>query len=141
MSWHRLSTNPQVIEDLYGSAPPTLQGCWFYLLVLDEDRGGSLTVGVSIKQMPEVDKWPREWWSESNRVTLGLTFARVSSVQIEGWSVDNVADVDIYRADDGRSVEVKLSGAWGYVAARSESVTLSVHALKSLEGPENPYRH
>jgi hypothetical protein len=138
MNWHRLSTNPEVIETLYGDAPPALEGCYVSSLRLDEHHGGSLRVGLSIKQMPEAHNWPKDWWKESNRVHLALLFSGLSAVRIEGWRVWAVANVDLRRAGDGRSVELKLSGAWGHVAATSDSMSVQVHAGRSVEGPENP---
>jgi hypothetical protein len=139
MSWHRLATNPEVIEKLYGDLPPMLEGCWFASVHLDECQGGSMSVGLSIKQMPEANKWPKEWWNESNRVHVGLSFSGLSAVHIDGWSFNAIASVDLRRADDGRSVAVKLSGTWGYVTATSDSMTIRLSAGKSVKGPENPY--
>jgi hypothetical protein len=139
MLWHRLSTNPEVIENLYGETPPSLEGGYLPSLWLDERDGGSLRVGLWIKQMPEVYRWPKDWWKESNKVHVGLSFSNLSTVLINGWSVWAVASVDIRRAQDGRSVEVELSGTWGCVAATSDSMTLAVSAGKSVAGPENPY--
>jgi Immunity protein 50 len=139
MSWHRLATNPEVIDALYGDAPPTLDGCYFSGMGLHEREGGSLRVGLWIKQMPETHNWPKDWWKESNKVLVGLSISGLSAVRIEGWRVWAVASVDLRRASDGRSVDLKLSGTWGYVAATGDSMNIRIAAGKSVAGPENPY--
>src|SRR5271170_5194391 len=95
MNWHRLATNPEVIEALYDDVPPALDGCYFPSMVLDERHGGSLMVALSIKQMPEVRRWPKTWWNESNRVDITLSFSSLSGVCVEGWGVWAVASVDL----------------------------------------------
>jgi hypothetical protein len=118
MNWHHLSLNPKAVDNLYGDAPPSLRGCSLTGLRL-QDRGPTLTVFLEITELPERHRQPKRWDGDSNRVMIELSFGGLSAVHVEGWSVNNVTDVDIVQAEDKRSIELTLSGTWGRITATS----------------------
>jgi hypothetical protein len=119
MSWHHLARESKHIESLYGDVPPSLQQCRIHRVLLGESR--DLTIVLDVTDMPPLSLWPSRWDQRCNRVVITLRVSELSSVRIKGWSAHNVADVDIRRASDERSVTLVAQGAWGSIEATGGS--------------------
>lgn len=119
MFWHHLSRNRQPIDRLYGDDAPPLRGCSLGEVRLHEN-GPTLTLVLHVAQMPQKEKWPRRWHAAANRVAIELTFTGLRQLDIQGWGVKNVVDVDIQPSPDGPFVAVVASGSCGHISATAD---------------------
>ena len=99
MEWYQLAHNPQAIVQLYTSAP-SLRRVELMELVLHRD-GSRLHLRGNLTQFP--DKPPPRWLRDGvNTVHIQLDFWGLKSLQIVGWSTDNVVDIHIEKREDGQ---------------------------------------
>jgi hypothetical protein len=142
MLWHQLSMQPQWIGNVYGDTPPALRECRLSTVGISQNNDMDLLLHV--EQMPPEHLWPKRWGKKCNRVAIELVLSGIQAVCIEGWSGNNVADVEMRRADDGRSVVLIASGAWGRIMATSAWLRIGklqgYRAEEGYEGPRTPKR-
>jgi|HubBroStandDraft_6_1064221.scaffolds.fasta_scaffold361650_2 hypothetical protein len=127
MMWHHLSRQPKWIDTVYGDTPPTLRTCRLSEVHFTDNNDMILT--LHIDEMPPEHLWPGRWDKGYNRVALTLVLSGIHAVRIEGWSANNVANIEIRRADDGQFIVLTASGAWGCI-----TVTCGWLGIRTLKG-------
>lgn len=107
-SWPDLTLNPEAITRLYPDAPPSLRGVHLSEVSLHRD-GPRMSLHVLLADFPA--RPPARWARERcNAVALQLDLFDVADVDLAGWSTDNIADLDLARAPDGR-ISVRADAA------------------------------
>jgi hypothetical protein len=98
MSWTELLRNAKPIEFVYSVTPP-LKGVRMYEIRLHQD-GPCISLRFDLSQFPDP---PPQKWSEGhfNTAQLTLVLIDVRDVQIDGWGLDNIGDIDLKEANAG----------------------------------------
>ena len=104
MAWTALLENPEGIDSIYQGVPPQLEGVHIHEVSLNRE-GPALRVRFDLPDYP--DHPPRKWQLQGfNTVQVELLFGGLSSVEINGFSVQPVGDILLTR--DGK-VHVAIS--------------------------------
>jgi Immunity protein 50 len=138
MIWHHLSRHSKWIDKLYGDTPPTLRTCRLSEVLITDNNAMILT--LHIDQMPPEHLWPTRWDKGCNRVAIELSLSEIRAVHIEGWSANNLADVEIHRSDDGGSLVLTASESWGRITTRFGWLSLgSLEGYRAEDGYEDRF--
>jgi hypothetical protein len=135
MDWHHhLCRNQKWITGVYGGTSPTLRACRLAMAGITDNN--DMILAVHIKQMPPEHLWPKRWDRDCNRVEIELSIGEIRAVCVQGWSANNVTDVEFHHAEDGRqSLALTASGAWGRITATFG--WLSVNKIKGYRAEED----
>jgi hypothetical protein len=104
--WHQLAMNPEALSNLYQSVPE-LQNVDIHRILLHRD-GPVMTISLDLPRFP--DKPSRRWHEASNTVQIELDFIGLESIELRGWSTDNIVDIQLNRLPDGK-IAINISGA------------------------------
>ncbi|WP_188114265.1 Imm50 family immunity protein [Streptomyces apricus] len=106
-----------MIDSIYRGSPPRLEGVNIHEVVLSRE-GPSLRVRFDLQEYPA--QAPRKWQLQGfNTVQVQLHFGGLRSVEIDGFSVQPVGDIDISK--DGM-VEVVISSRETRIRAVADNV-------------------
>lgn len=101
MSWIECLGNKSSIASLF-STPPALRDVRIHEITLHQD-GPRVTVRIDLNELP--DQVPSKWTTKFNKVQVTLMFIEPHQFSLNGWTANNICDVDIDSQSDG----VKLS--------------------------------
>ncbi len=90
MNWTKCLGNARTIEAIY-ALPPSLSQVRVHELRCHQD-GPRITIRLDLNEYPSNP--PEKWLLNGyNRVQMSLSLINVSSIQIAGWSSDNIGDM------------------------------------------------
>jgi hypothetical protein len=96
--WTRLLGNSEAIDAVYAKAPSLLKAR-LHEVRLHHD-GPRISLRLDLNEFPEQP--PSKWIvCKFNRAQLTLVLIDVQRFQMQGWSANNLGDVEIDKCDDG----------------------------------------
>ncbi len=105
-SWIELLKNPEAIDSLY-DRPPSLAEFSLSEISWERDKQACMIRGT-LARFPD---FPRSNWEEdANRVGLRLWLEELDEFAIEGWSFNNVVDIEIDPVEGGAKYLVVAQG-------------------------------
>lgn len=94
MDWIDLIGRAEFLRQLFPQAP-SLQGLRLFEVNLHQD-GPRVLLRFDLKAFPEHP--PAKWVKEANRVQVRLLGVGVQSLQIQGWTANNIVDLEVEAA-------------------------------------------
>lgn len=102
MAWTELLGNKRSIESAYPVAP-SLHNVRLHEVRLHED-GPRVSLRFDLDSFP--DSPPRKWVDNGcNRVQLTLMLIELCDLQIRGWGLNNIGDLELEKHDNGIRLE------------------------------------
>jgi hypothetical protein len=129
--WTKLLVNAKAIDAIYSEAPSLLK-TRLHEVRLHQD-GPRVSLRIELNDYPKHP--PSKWVDDKcNRVQLTLMLIDVKSIEVYGWSENNLGDVEIHESSDG--VNLKFRGESGKLECQAGFVdvdTIAAYCDMDLE--------
>lgn len=97
MTWHSILMNPASLLAIYGGPPPPLDQTSIHEVNVHRD-GPCLTLRFDLPQFP--NRPPSKWAARGfNTVQVKLSFFGLQELQLEGFSTNVMASIDLRKED------------------------------------------
>lgn len=122
-NWRRLLASDDVLNAVYGDAPPAPDACRLFYVHFDE-RGNSATLGFETRQFP-MDP-PAEWVEKGlNAFEFYLAFTGVTGLRVTGWGRAEAQRIEVVAVGGGQAVSVSLGSEESGIVFRASAVRLA----------------
>lgn len=106
MNWTKLLRHPEAIDSLY-EKPPSLQGFALSEITWQREDDACVLRGT----LAQFADFPRsQWEDDANRVGIRMRLEGVDDFEMDGWSFENLVDLQIDQTDGGAQLIVTADG-------------------------------